>query len=60
MLIPQFVSMIIAALQRMYITAWAANDLKEVVSCKSNKKINNLFSSIKEIKKPTIIINKII
>ncbi|XP_011869867.1 PREDICTED: uncharacterized protein LOC105563139 [Vollenhovia emeryi] len=31
-LIPQFISMIMAALQRMYITAWAADDLKEVVS----------------------------
>lgn len=31
-LIPQFISMIFAALQRMYITAWAADDLKEVVS----------------------------
>ncbi|EGI60741.1 hypothetical protein G5I_11034 [Acromyrmex echinatior] len=29
-LIPQFLSMIMAALQRMYITAWAANDLKEI------------------------------
>ncbi|XP_014483092.1 PREDICTED: uncharacterized protein LOC106748758, partial [Dinoponera quadriceps] len=29
-LIPQFLSMIMAALQRMYITAWPANDLKEV------------------------------
>lgn len=38
-LIPQFLSMIIAALQRMYITAWAANDLKEVVS--SLKKLFN-------------------
>lgn len=31
-LIPQFISIIMAALQRTYITAWAADDLKEIVS----------------------------
>ena len=31
--------MIMAALQRMYITAWAANDLKEIVSSPKNNKI---------------------
>ncbi|XP_011692203.1 PREDICTED: uncharacterized protein LOC105452625 [Wasmannia auropunctata] len=35
-LIPQFLSMIMAALQRMYITAWAANDLKEIGAHREN------------------------
>jgi len=32
-LIPQFISMALGALQRMFITAWAADDLREIVSC---------------------------
>ncbi|XP_019884894.1 odorant receptor Or2-like [Camponotus floridanus] len=66
-LIPQFLSMIIAALQRMYITALAANDLKEasiqfawsVYSAswigKSQKMKNNIFIMLQKSQKPLLI-----
>ncbi|XP_067210328.1 odorant receptor 23a-like [Linepithema humile] len=66
-LIPQFLSMIIAALQRMYITAWAANDLKEVSTrlCwsvysvswigNSQKVKNDVFLMLQRSQKPLLI-----
>ncbi|XP_072755624.1 uncharacterized protein [Anoplolepis gracilipes] len=66
-LIPQFLSMVIAALQRMYITAWAANDLKEVSTQlawsiysaswigKSQKIKNNIFMMLQRSQKPLLI-----
>ncbi|KYN43220.1 Odorant receptor Or2 [Trachymyrmex septentrionalis] len=66
-LIPQFLSMIMAALQRMYITAWAANDLKEISIqftwsvysapwiCESQKVKSNIFMILQGSQKPILI-----
>ncbi|XP_014469765.1 PREDICTED: odorant receptor 4-like [Dinoponera quadriceps] len=66
-LIPQFLSMIMAALQRMYITAWPADDLKEVsiqlaLSAysaswigKSPKMKSDIFIMLQRSQKPLLI-----